>query len=129
MNFGKEHLMTKRNIVHIEIPAADQAKAAKFYEALFGWKTTRDEKMNYTVWEPAEGPGGGFAPLGEQQGGGQVKPGDILIHIDSQDIDADLKRVVDLGGKVVRPKSEIPGIGWWGEFKDPTGNKIALYTS
>ncbi len=43
--------MTKRNIVHIEIPAADQAKAAKFYEALFGWKTTRDEKMNYTVWE------------------------------------------------------------------------------
>jgi predicted enzyme related to lactoylglutathione lyase len=121
--------MTKRNIVHIEIPAADQAKAAKFYQALFGWKTTRDEKMNYTMWEPTEGPGGGFAPLGEQQGGGKVKPGDILIHVDSQDIEADLKRVVELGGKIVRPKSEIPGIGWWGEFKDPTGNRIALYTS
>jgi predicted enzyme related to lactoylglutathione lyase len=121
--------MTKRNIVHIEIPTADQAKSAKFYQALFGWKTTRDEKMNYTMWEPSEGPGGGFAPLGEQQGGGQVKPGDILIHVDSPDIDADLKRVVELGGKVVRQKSEIPGIGWWAEFKDPTGNRIALYTS
>jgi hypothetical protein len=121
--------MTKRNIVHIEIPAADQAKAAKFYQALFGWKTTRDEKMNYTMWEPGEGPGGGFSPLGVQQGGGEVKPGDILIHVDSQDIEADLKRVVELGGKVVRPRSEIPGIGWWAEFKDPTGNKIALYTS
>jgi uncharacterized protein len=121
--------MTKRNIVHIEIPAADQAKSAKFYQSLFGWKTTRDEKMNYTMWEPSEGPGGGFAPLGEQQGGGQVKPGEILIHVDSEDIEADLKRVVELGGKIVRQKSEIPGIGWWGVFKDPTGNQIALYTS
>jgi predicted enzyme related to lactoylglutathione lyase len=121
--------MTKRNIVHIEIPTADQAKSAKFYQSLFGWKTTRDEKMNYTMWEPSEGPGGGFAPLGEQQGGGQVKPGDILIHVDSEDIEADLKKVVELGGKVVRPKSEIPGIGWWAEFKDLTGNRIALYTS
>lgn len=121
--------MTKRNIVHIEIPTADQAKSARFYQSLFGWKTTRDEKMNYTMWEPSEGPGGGFSPLGEQQGGGQVKPGDILIHVDSEDIEADLKRVVELGGKVVRQKSEIPGIGWWGVFKDPTGNQIALYTS
>jgi uncharacterized protein len=116
--------MTKRNIVHIEIPAADQAKAAQFYQALFGWKITRDEKMDYTMWEPVEGPGGGFSPLGKQ-----IKPGDILIHVDSEDIEADLKRVVALGGKVVRPKSEIPGIGWWGVFKDPTGNMIALYTS
>lgn len=121
--------MSKRNIVHIEIPTEDQAKSAKFYQDLFGWKTTRDEKMNYTMWEPSEGPGGGFAPLGEQMGGGQVKPGDILIHVDSEDIEADLKKVVELGGKVVRPKSEIPGIGWWAEFKDPTGNRIALYTS
>jgi len=121
--------MAKRNIVHIEIPAADQAKAAKFYQALFGWKTTRDEKMNYTMWEPVEGPGGGFSPLGHVPGGDEVKPGDILIHVNSEDIEADLKRVVELGGKVVRPKSEIPGIGWWGVFKDPTGNRIALYTS
>jgi predicted enzyme related to lactoylglutathione lyase len=38
--------MTKRNIVHIEIPVADAAKAGQFYQALFGWKITRDEGMN-----------------------------------------------------------------------------------
>ncbi len=117
--------MSKRNIVHIEIPTADQAVSARFYHDLFGWKTTRDEKMNYTLWEPSEGPGGGFAPLGVQEGGDQVKPGEILIHVDSEDIEADLKHVVALGGKIVRHKSEIPGIGWWGVFKDPTGNQIA----
>jgi len=116
--------MSKRNIVHIEIPAADTTKAAQFYQALFGWKTTRDEAMDYILWEPAVGPGGGFSPLGEQ-----VRPGDVLIYIDSEDIEADLKQVGKLGGTVICPKSEIPGVGWYGIFKDPTGNAIALYTS
>ena len=116
--------MSKRNIVHIEIPAAETTKAAQFYQLLFGWKTTRDEAMNYTMWEPAEGPGGGFNPLGDQ-----VKPGDVLIYIDSDDIEADLKKAAQLGGTVVLTKSEIPGVGWWGTFRDPTGNLISLYTS
>ena len=116
--------MTKRNIVHIEIPAADVAKAADFYQKLFGWQISVDEKLNYSMWEPEAGPGGGFNPLGEE-----VKPGDVLIYVDSDDIEADLKQAVALGATVVRPKMEIPGIGWFGLFKDPTGNVLALYTS
>jgi predicted enzyme related to lactoylglutathione lyase len=116
--------MTKRNIVHIEIPSGDVKKSSDFYRKLFGWEITRDEKMNYTMWEPRIGPGGGFSQLGEN-----VKVGDILIYIDSEDIDADLRKVVELGGKVLNQKSEIPGIGWFGIFSDPTGNMIALYTS
>src|SRR5512140_1697837 len=100
--------MSKRNIVHIEIPAADSAKAAKFYHDMFGWKITREEKMDYTMWESGEGPGGGFSPLGET-----IKPGNVMIHVSSEDIEADLKKVVNLGGKVLRPKSEIPGVGWF----------------
>jgi predicted enzyme related to lactoylglutathione lyase len=49
--------------------------------------------------------------------------------VNSDDIEADLKKAKSLGGTILREKSEIPGIGWWGVFKDPTGNKIALYTS
>jgi len=116
--------MTTRNIVHIEIPSKDDTKAAKFYRDLFGWKIERDEAMKYTMWEPAQGPGGGFSPLGET-----VKPGDVLIFVDSPDIEADLKKAEELGGKILTPKTEIPTIGWFGVFKDPTGNKIALYTS
>jgi len=29
--------MTKRNIVHIEIPTKDSKTSAKFYASLFGW--------------------------------------------------------------------------------------------
>jgi uncharacterized protein len=115
--------MSKQNIVHIEIPAQNSQESAKFYETLFGWEITHDEAMNYTMWKPAEGPGGGFTPLGEE-----VKPGDILLYIDSQDIEADLKRIEEQGGTIVSPKTEIPTIGWFGVFKDPAGNTLALYT-
>ena len=116
--------MAKRNIVHIEIPTRDGKESGEFYEKLFGWHITRDEKMNYTMWDPHDGPGGGFNPLGED-----VKVGEVLIYVASEDIQADLKGAKSLGGSVVREKAEIPGIGWFGIFKDPTGNVIALYTS
>lgn len=46
----------------------------------------------------------------------------MLLYIDSDDIEVDLKKAVKLGGMLVREKTEIPGIGWFGVFKDPTGN-------
>ena len=116
--------MITRNIVHIEIPSDDDAKAAKFYHDLFGWKIEREEAMGYTMWEPTKGPGGGFSPISET-----VKPGNVLIYVDSADIESDLKEVEKLGGVIVTHKTEIPQIGWFGVFKDPTGNMIALYTS
>ena len=116
--------MSKRTIVHIEIPAADSVKAGKFYHELFGWKIETDPKMDYTMWAPAEGLGGGFAPITEN-----TKPGSVLIHVDSDDIEADMKRVKALGGTVLTEKTEIPQIGWFALFKDPTGNTLSLYTS
>src|SRR5690349_9824352 len=121
----KENVMSKRNIVHIEIPAADVKGTGKFYGDLFGWKLQHDEKMNYTMWEAGNGDAyGGFPQVSDENPAGQV-----LIYIDSEDIDADLKRVEKLGGKVLHAKSEIPGMGWYGVFQDPTGNVLGLYTS
>ncbi len=116
--------MTKRNVVHIEIPTRNLEESIRFYDGLFGWKVDRYPEMNYATWDPSDGPGGGFSPLGEEN-----KVGEILIHIHSDDIEADLKKAKSLGAAIVREKSEIPNIGWWGVFEDPTGNKIALYTS
>lgn len=113
--------MTKRNIVHIEIPTRNHEESIKFYQGLFGWKTEHFPDMHYTTWEADEHPGGGFS--------GDSKPGEVLIHINSDNIEADLKKAKLLGATIVREKTEIPGIGWWGVFKDPTGNQIALYTA
>ncbi|HEY2981028.1 MAG TPA: VOC family protein [Anaerolineales bacterium] len=116
--------MTKRNIVHIEIPAVDQAKAGKFYHDLFGWEVQHVPEMNYTMWDAGDGSAGGFNELSDEFG-----VGDVLIYVNSDDIDADLKKARSLGATIVREKDEIPQTGWFGIFKDPTGNMIALYTS
>ena len=116
--------MSKRNIVHVEIPAVNVEGAGKFYESLFGWKLQHMPEMNYTMWEDGSGSGGGFPQVSEENPAGQV-----LVYIASDDIDADLQHVEKLGGKVLREKTEIPGMGWFGVFQDPTGNVLALYTT
>src|SRR5262245_41289625 len=116
--------MSKRNVVHIEIPAANVPSAAQFYEGLFGWKMQTVPGFDYTMWSDGGGYGGGFNKLSDENPVGQV-----LVYIDSDDIDADLKRVEKLGGSIVTPKTDIPGTGWFALFKDPTGNTLALYTS
>lgn len=117
--------MSKRNIVHVEIPAVNVDGAGKFYQDLFGWKIQSMPEMNYTMWEAGEGDEyGGFPQVSEENPAGQV-----LVYIASDDIDADLKKVEKLGGKVLHQKTEIPGMGWFGIFQDPTGNVLAVYTS
>lgn len=116
--------MSKRNIVHVEIPAKDVQAAGKFYQELLGWKLQHDPVLNYTQWEAADGTGGGFPAVSDDNPAGRV-----LVYIDSEDIETDLKNVERLGGKVVYPKTEIPNIGWFGLFEDLTGNVLGLYTS
>jgi len=115
--------MSKRNVVHVEIPAADQAITGKFYQELFGWKLTPMPEMNYTMWEAGDASGGGFPAVSDENPAGQV-----TIYIDSDDIEADLRNVEKLGGTVLHPKTAIPGFGWYGLFRDPTGNVLAVYT-
>lgn len=116
--------MSARKFVHVEIPATKSADAAKFYKELFGWEIQHDEAMDYTMFDTGD-LGGGFSLVGQNG----TKPGDVLLYLDSEDIDADLKAIAAAGGEVVMPKSEIPTIGWFAVFKDPTGNAMALYTS
>ena len=116
--------MSKRNIVHVEIPAANTEAAGAFYAELFGWKIQPVPEMNYTMWEAGDGDEyGGFPLFSEEKPAGQVH-----VYIASDDIEADLKKVEKLGGKVLHKKGEIPGMGWYGVFQDPTGNVLALYT-
>ena len=79
--------MSKRNVVHVEIPAANVPAAGRFYQALFGWKLHEVPDMNYTMWEDGAGGGGGFPQVSPESPAGRV-----LVYIDSEDIEADLRK-------------------------------------
>jgi uncharacterized protein len=95
------YIMSKRNVVHVEIPAANVEAAGKFYQELFGWKMQHVPEFDYTMWEDGSGYGGGFNKVSDENPVGQV-----LVYIDSNDIEADLKQVERLGGSVVQPKKD-----------------------
>ncbi|MCL5997293.1 MAG: VOC family protein [Chloroflexi bacterium] len=123
--------MASYQIVHVEIPSRDYKESDVFYAQVFGWKITVDQNFNYHQFAAEPGPGGGFVSTTERDPSGNVlgEVGKPLIYLGSDDIDADLAKIVQHGGSVVAPKSEIPGIGWFAIFTDPTGNRLALYTS
>jgi len=123
--------MSAQPIVHIEFPANDPQAANKFYAAAFGWRIQTDPHFDYHMFQAEGGPGGGFVPVATPTDGGmmQYKAGEALVYIASDDIDADLRKVEALGSAVLIPRTEIPQVGWCDVFRDPTGNKVALFTN
>lgn len=111
-------------IVHIDLAAHDPAASSKFYADVFGWKISHDSNFDYYMYSVQGGPGGGFIKVGEQG----TQAGDIVPYIDVSDIEAKLKEIEAAGGKTLLPKTEIPGIGWFAQFMDPGGTRMALYT-
>jgi predicted enzyme related to lactoylglutathione lyase len=123
--------MAAHPIVHVDIPATDTKAAGAFYAQVFDWQVHTDPTFDYTMFQVEGGPGGGFTAIG--QGGSaapfQYKAGEVLMYINTDDIDDSLSKVEAYGGVVVLPKTEIPGVGWWAVFRDPSGNRIGLYTA
>ena len=120
--------MAAHPIVHVEFPASDPKAASKFYADLFGWKIQTDPNFDYHMFQAEGGPGGGFVKTGTEEAGGAqtYKAGEPLLYVASEDIDADLRKAESLGGTTVVPKTQIPQVGWFGVFKDPTGGSPAI---
>jgi predicted enzyme related to lactoylglutathione lyase len=122
--------MVDHTIVHFEIPANDLEKLKKFYSLLFGWKI---EQMPgqveyygiYTV--PVDEKG---MPLRPGVNGGMMKKQNpehkAVNYIQVESVDEYMKKIESLGGRIVVPKMEVPGIGWWALATDPEGNQFAI---
>ncbi len=107
--------------VHIEIASSDPERTKKFFEDVFEWDFESHPEMNYHTYVPASGPGGGLmSPMENQQPG-------ILNYLLSHSIDEDVKKIEEAGGRLLQPKMEIPGVGWWALFQEPTGITLALF--
>ena len=109
------------SFVHIEIASADPERTRKFFEDVFDWDLESIPEMNYHTYEAPSPPHGGLMTPMENQ-----RPG-LLNYLLSGNIDADVKRIEAAGGHILQPKMEIPGVGWWASFEEPTGLVLALF--
>ena len=118
---GNESIAQKPNsIVHVEIHSNAPDKTKSFLKDVFGWKFEDMPQMNYSMFQPPSAPGGGL-----QQA--ENLPAGVLDYVLTEDIENTLRKVTSSGGAVTMPKQEIPGMGWFAVFQDPTGITLALY--
>ena len=121
--------MVDHTIIHFEIPADDVEKLRKFYTKLFGWKIEKTPVIDYWMIEtvPVDKKG---MPIRPGVNGGMMKRQNPqhkpVNYIRVESIDEYTKKIEALGGKVVVPKMEVPGIGWWAQALDPEGNLFAI---
>ena len=120
-----------RSVVHFEIPADDVARAKEFYGSIFGWQLQDMPEMEYTIVQTTavdenQMPSAPGAINGGLMRRSQDTPSPVLT-IDVESIDQALEQVEAAGGKVVRPRTEIPGMGAYAYFTDPEGNTLGLW--
>jgi uncharacterized protein len=111
-------------VIHFEIPAADPEKLSAFYQKVFGWKFDKwAGPMEY--WMIVTGKDGQPGI----NGGMMRKPGGIAattntIGVDS--VDSAAAAVTKAGGKLVMPKTPIPGVGYFAYCEDTEGNMFGV---
>lgn len=120
-----------KNLVKlIEIPAADFARAVKFYETVLSIELTvydncETEKMaffaDFVDTEPNVAISWTTDFLPSKNG--------VLVSLNVESIERTLERINANGGKTVRPKTKIEAddMGYFALFSDSEENTIGLY--
>jgi hypothetical protein len=111
-----------------EIPAADLERATRFYETILG-RSLKAETMGTSALSvfPYEQPGVGGCVIA---GNGHVPSSSgTLVYLNAAPkLDDALPRVTKAGGRVVLPKTALPGdLGLFAHVIDTEGNRVGLH--
>ena len=116
-----------------EIPVTDLTRAKAFYEAvllrpLHVIPAPGGEGVEMAVWDmDMEAPGSAGALVKTDTMKPSASPG-LMIYFHSKDVNEELGRVAEAGGKVVMEKTGIGEHGFIGSFIDTEGNLVSVHS-
>jgi predicted enzyme related to lactoylglutathione lyase len=108
-------------IVHLEIPAGDTAKAREFWGSLFGWEFNAfpGGPTEYLMTQIDDSSGAAiFGADGDKRG---TRP-----YFSVDDIHEGIAKVNDLGGQA-GDAMPVPNMGWFSTCTDVEGNEFGLW--
>jgi predicted enzyme related to lactoylglutathione lyase len=115
--------MNEHEIInYVEFPARDIEATKVFFTEVFGW-SFEDFGSDYTAFSN-EGLDGGFY---KSQLSSSTETGSALIIFYSQELEITEAKIINAGGKIVRPTFSFPG-GRRFHFTDPSGNELAVWS-
>ncbi len=112
-------------VVHFELAADNPERAVKFYRDVFEWRIEKwsgqEDYWLVTTGDPKEpGIDGGIMR--------RTDPRATTINsVDVPSVDEFAGKVTRAGGKIVLPKTAIPGVGYLIYCQDTEGNTFGLY--
>ncbi|HZY79136.1 MAG TPA: VOC family protein [Cyclobacteriaceae bacterium] len=111
-------------VVHFEIPSDNPEKSIAFYKKVFGWTFTQFGPTPYflATTGPDNQPGINGAIMKKNH---PQQPFTNSINVD--DIDQAMREVENAGGKIVVPKTTMPGVGYSAYFMDLDNNIFGLW--
>ncbi len=123
--------MKHNTFAWIEIPVSNMDRAITFYETVFAITITPVTFGGFKMgWFPAAGmeAPGATGTLVEQESYIPSKEG-ALVYFYSEDVQNELDRVEEAGGKIYQPKTQISEEhGYMAVFIDSEGNRVALHS-
>ncbi len=117
---------TPASIVWFEIPADDIARAKKFYHSLFGWKINPLLGAAMPDYQHIDTGGADASP-----DGGMLKrmhpAHTITQYVLVPSVAKHMAKVEKLGGSICKPKTAVPGMGYFAICQDTENNSFALW--
>ncbi len=107
-------------LCHLEFQVTDMLRAQAFYEGLFGW-TFRAFTDEMVVFGTADEHIGGLQKVAEVKLGGSPS-----VWFKIENLEASVKKAVELGGSAPNKIYPVPGVGHSGAVLDPDGNAVGL---
>ena len=125
-------------VVHFEIHASEPQRLIDFYSELLGWEFTQFGDIPYwsivtgagaignTAGQPGLGINGGLTQrMGPKpEAGAAVNGCNIVVGVD--DVDALMRRGLELGGAEALAAEDMLGVGRVGYLRDPDDNVLGL---
>lgn len=114
-----------RMLCWFEIPADDPGRAKKFYSSLFGWKINPmpNAAMEYYHLDTGGPDASPDAGLMKRMCEGQT----ITNYIFVPSVTRFAAKVEKLGGKICKPKTAVPGMGYFILVQDTENNVFGLW--
>jgi len=111
-----------------ELTTSDPAAAAIFYGALFGWNIGEPlaEMGDYRVVSVGDKSVAGIMAPPPGSSPASPAPSYRGCYDTVESVDLTLERVTSLGGRVLVPAMDVPGVGRMGVLQDPQGAVISV---
>ncbi len=108
-------------VIHAEIRSQDPDATRQFFAQLFDWKVASEGGLPGYTFIDTGAEGSPAVAISPRQG----SEDEVLFFVAVEDVAAALSRAEELGGTIVQPEQQVPGVSF-GVLADAHGHRIGV---